>query len=49
MKIMKYHAEATGVNWYAVRNRKYKTPWCMSLLEAVILWFTRRDLEETED
>lgn len=38
MKLVTYHAEATGVTWYAVRNKTNITPWCMSLLRAIGCW-----------
>ena len=39
MKLVTYHAEATKVTWYAVRNKIYITPWCMSLFQAILCWF----------
>ena len=48
MKLVVYVAEATGVVWFAVRNKKQRTPLCMSLLEAIKCWFKndRYELDE---
>ena len=39
MKIITYKAEATGVTWFAVQNRKYTGYWSMSLIGALKAWF----------
>lgn len=48
MKIVTYHTEATGVKWYAVRNKTHITPWCMSLILAIIDWISGDVDEVTE-
>ena len=35
MKITTYHAEATGVTWFAIENIRYITTWCVSLIDAI--------------
>ena len=39
IRIITYKAEATGVTWFAVQNRKYTGYWSMSLIGALKAWF----------
>ena len=45
MRIITYRAEATGITWFAIRNKRFITPWCMSLIMAVVSWITS-DVDE---
>ena len=38
MKITTHHTETAGVTWFAIENHRYITPWCMSLLDAIVCW-----------
>ena len=43
MKLITYYAEATGVIWFAVRNKTHVTPWCINPLDA-LRCFYKKDL-----
>ena len=48
VRIVKYHADATGVTWFAIRDKNFTTPWCMSLISAIIDWISCDVDEVTE-
>lgn len=49
VKITIHHAEATGVTWFAIENRRYITPWCMSLFDAIGCWIKGEKYKKKDD
>lgn len=46
-RIITYYADATGVLWFAMRNKKHVTPWSMSPFDPIINWIKGNVYERT--
>ncbi len=47
-KLIMYHADATGVDWFAMHDDNFITPWCILPTDAIANW-TKKEVYDIKN